>query len=149
MARMPSVPKSLRVDSFMISILDFSGAGLLVGGGGFDATGKGAVGEAGGELIARCELGGRSDEAALGGEDEGVAAVEDGEGRERVEAGVESADTDGGALQGAFERTIEAGAKGEEAFAGLGKRLAGIVAKDGGGAAGNLVLQPAKLSGEG
>ena len=39
-------------------------------------------------------------ERAVGVEDQGVAAVEDGEGRERVEAGVEGAEADGGARGG-------------------------------------------------
>ena len=79
-------------------------------------------------------------------EDEGVTAVEDGEGRERVEARAECADADGGTLQSAFEGAVEADAAGEQALAGLGKRLAGIVAEDGGGEIGEAGLAMAKLA---
>ena len=92
---------------------------------------------------------GGTDEGAVGAEDEGVAAVEDGEGRERVEAGVDGADADGGAAEGALEGAVDAGAEGLEAFAGFGEGLAGIVAEDGGGEVGDPVLALAELRGEG
>ena len=94
-------------------------------------------------------MSGGADERAFSGEDEGVAAVEDGEGRERVEAGVERADADGGAAEGALEGAVDAGAEGLEVFAGLGEGLAGIVAEDGGGEGGDVILALAKLGGEG
>ena len=59
--------------------------------GGFDTASEGAVGEAGGELIAGGYLGGGSDEGATGREHESIAPVEDGQGGKRVQAGVDSA----------------------------------------------------------
>ena len=93
-------------------------------------------------------MGSGADEGAVGAEDKGVAAVEDGERRERVEAGVEGADADGGAAQRAVEGAVDTGAEGLKAFAGLGEGLAGIVAEDGGGEGGDLVLALAELGGE-
>ena len=90
---------------------------------------------------------GGADEGAVGREDQGIAAVEDGEGRERVEAGVNSADADGGAAKSAFERTVDAGAQCLEAFAGTGERLAWIVAENGGSEIGDVVLALAEMRG--
>ncbi len=44
-----------------------------------------------------------ADQAAGCVEDQGIAAVEDGKGRERVEAGIEGAERGGGGLDAAFE----------------------------------------------
>ena len=56
---------------------------------GFDSAGEGAIGQARREPVAGGELGGGADEAACVAEDQGVAAIEDGQWRERVKAGVE------------------------------------------------------------
>ena len=66
-----------------------------------------------------------------------------------MEAGVDCADADGCAAEGAVEGTIDAGGKGLEAFASLGEGLAGIVAKDGGGEVGDVGLLLPELNGEG
>ena len=60
-------------------------------GCGFDAAGERAVGQTSGDLIAGSELRGGADQCAVGVEYEGVAAVEDGERRKRVEARIEGA----------------------------------------------------------
>ncbi len=127
----------------------FFAGGRLIGRCGFDAAGEGSVREARGDFVAGGNLCRGANQRALGGENQGVAAVEDGQGRERVEAGVEGADADGGALQGAFEGAVEAGAAGLEALAGLGEALAGIVAKESGGEIGEVGLMLAELGGEG
>jgi hypothetical protein len=44
---------------------------------------------------------------------------------------------------------VELGAAGQEPFAGLGKGLAGIVAKDGGGKVGGVALALAELAADG
>ena len=75
-----------------------------------NAACEGSVGEAGGELVAGGELGDRADYGAFGGKDQGVAAVEDGERRERVEARVEGAESGCGGVEKAFQRAVEAGA---------------------------------------
>ncbi len=49
----------------------------------------------------------------------------------------------------ALHGMVEVGAAGEEAFAGLGEGLAGIVAEDGGGEVGGVALALAKLAAEG
>ena len=77
-------------------------------------------------------MGGGADEGAFRTEDEGVSAVEDGEGRERVETGVEGAEADGGALQGAFDGAVEAGAKIGEVLASMKHASAGIVVEKSG-----------------
>ena len=64
-----------------------------------NAACEGSVGEAGGELVAGGELGDGADYGAVGGKDRGVAAVEDGERRERVEARVEGAESGCGACR--------------------------------------------------
>lgn len=48
------------------------------------------------------DLGGGANEGAAGVQDEGVAAVEDGEGRERVEAGVESLEAGAAIMEEVF-----------------------------------------------
>jgi hypothetical protein len=50
-----------------------------------------------------------------------------------VEAGVEGGEGGDGGVEAVFERAMEVVAAGLEALAGLGERLAGIVAEDGGG----------------
>jgi hypothetical protein len=65
-----------------------------------------------------------------------------------MEAGVKGADADGGATQISFERAVDSGTEGLEAFAGGGEGLAGIVAEDGCGEIGDLVLSLAELGGE-
>jgi len=109
-------------------------------GGRFDARGEGAVGEAGVEEVAGSELRGGADEGAIGIEDKGVSAVEDGERGERVEARVERAEAGGGGVDEALGRAVEMGAAGEEALACLGKGLARIVAEDEGCELGNVGL---------
>jgi len=66
-----------------------------------------------------------------------------------VEAGVERAEADSGALQSTFEGAMEAGAVSLESFAGLGQGLAGIVAEDGRGEGGDVILLAAQMCGEG
>src|ERR1039457_136717 len=111
MARMPSVPKSLRwFASFIwvdfISFLILLRAGRLVGRGAFYVTGEGAVREPRGELVAGAELCCGADQAACSVNHQGVAAVEDSKRRKRVEPGVNAAHTDDGALQCAFDGTV-------------------------------------------
>ncbi len=61
--------------------------GLLFGVDGFYFGGQGAVGQADANGLGRCGFGGGAEEVAFGIVDEGVAAVEDGEGGEGFEAG--------------------------------------------------------------
>ena len=65
-----------------------------------------------------------------------------------MEAGVERAEADSGALQGALDGAIDASAECLQALAGLREGLAGIVAEDGGGEVGDAVLAVAELGGE-
>ena len=74
----------------------------------FHSAGEGAVGQARREPIASGELGGGADEAACVAEDQGVAAIEDGQRRERVKAGFESAEVGGGGVNEALDGVIEA-----------------------------------------
>ena len=85
-------------------------------------------------------------ERAFGVEHQGVAAVEDGERRERVEAGIEGAE--------AWRWTIEAGVRVERSrrarqaarrSRAWASGLAGIVAEDGGGEIGDVCLALAEL----
>ena len=83
-------------------------------------------------------MGGGADEAACVAEHQGVAAIEDGQRRERVEAGVKGAKVGGGGVELALDGMAETGAAGQQAFAGLGNGLAGIAAQDAGGEGGNV-----------
>jgi hypothetical protein len=64
-----------------------------------------------------------------------------------VEARVDGANANGGATQGALKGAVDAGAEAAQAFAGCGEGLAGIVAKDSGGEAGDLILALAEMGG--
>ena len=57
-----------------------------------------------------------------------------------MEAGIECADANGGALEGALNGAVEAGAAGGEAFACVGEGLARVVLEDGGGKEGKMAL---------
>jgi hypothetical protein len=98
--------------------------------GRLDTAGEGAIGEACVEEVARSKLCGGSDEGAIGVEDEGVSAFEDGERGEREEARFQGAEGDGGAVEEAFGSAVEVSAEGEEALAGLSKGLARVVAEN-------------------
>jgi hypothetical protein len=130
-----------------------------VGAGAFGPGGRAAAdsstrlvnapSEARGELGRRANLRGGADQARPRREHQGVAAVEHGERRERVQARVEGADGDGGTLQRAFEGAVDAVRQACQAFAGLGQGLARIVAQDGGGQLGDVALRKlAELAGE-
>ena len=58
------------------------GRGVSAAGRCFHAAGEGAIGQAGREPVAGRELGGGADEAACVAEDQGVTAIENGEGLE-------------------------------------------------------------------
>ena len=116
---------------------------------GFDAAGEGAVGEAGGELIAGGNLIGRADEAAPGIEHQRIATLKNGQRRERVQPRIEGADGGGGGMERALQCAVEARAAGGEALAGLGKPLARIVAQNSGGEIGDVALMLAELRADG
>ena len=59
------------------------------------------------------------------------------------------ASADSGAAEGALEGAVNASAEGLEAIASFSEGLAGIVAEDGGGEVGDVVLAAAELSGQG
>ena len=81
---------------------------------------------------------------------QGIAAVEDGEGRERVEVGVERrADGRAAPASGPFQersRRVRRHAKWPRAWA---SRLAGVVAEDGGGEIGDFAPMVSQMPAEG
>jgi hypothetical protein len=73
-------------------------------------------------------------------EDQGVAAVEHGERRKGMQAGVERAKGPGMGVEQVLDSAMEVVAASLEALAGLGKRLARVVAKHGGAESGDVAL---------
>ncbi len=85
----------------------------------------------------------------MGREHQGIAAIEHGKGRKRIKAAVECAEASGGALQGAFDGAVEAGAEIGEVLAGMEQVTAGIVVEKCGGESCDAGLPVADLRGEG
>ena len=77
------------------------------------------------------DLCGGADERAVGVEDEGVAAVEDGERRQRVQAGIEGLEPGAVLVEESFRGVEQSDAAGGKVLLGVGQALARIVAEDG------------------
>ena len=114
------------------------------GAGGLDLGGKGAVGEAGADGLAGTGFGGVAQEPAVGCVNQCVAAVEDGQRRERVEAGDGAVEPRGAGGDGSAGEAVERLAGGFQAAArkgepdgwvlpletrGVGRKLAGARAQ--------------------
>ena len=92
-------------------------------------------------------LGGGADENAVGVEDEGIAAVEDGDGGKRVQAGIEGLELGAALVEQTLRGVQQADAAGGEVLLGMREALAGIVAENGSAELGNMALGIADAEG--
>jgi hypothetical protein len=101
--------------------------------GGFDTAGalntasKDTVGKARNQRVAGRDLGGGADDVAVLVEDQGIAAVKDGERRKRVQLGVERGKCFVLSMKQALNISAQMVQPSLEAVAGLGKCLSWVV----------------------
>ncbi len=92
-------------------------------------------------------LGAGPDENAVGIEDQGIAAVEDGDGGKRVQAGIDGLELGAALVEQTLSGVQKADAAGGEVLLGVRKPLAGIVAENGSAEFGNVTLGIADAEG--